>query len=524
MADCDIEPIDGTACVNAGLGYGPPGAVAASAPPGGGDDPSRPCDAVAAMSTAWRMVSDLLGGTAAMRASGVRHLPQFPHESARAYEIRRCTAVLFPAYARTVSILTGKPFSKPITVGDDVPPRLAGWLDDVDREGRNIDAFAAAVCHDALAYGISGILVDAPPSPGARTVRDEAEAGIRPYFVHVKHGDILGWRTESRGGSERLAQLRLMESVEEPEGRFGVKLVPQVRVLEPGRWETYRKVADKSGRESWALHDRGTTSIDEIPFVPVYGYRKGFMAGVPPMLDLAYLNVEHWQSSSDQQTILRTVRVPILFAKAMSEQDTLAIGAGTMIQAESPDADMKYVEHTGSAIEAGRASILDLEDRMRQVGAELLVIKPGNTTEVQTRSDNEPAMCDLQRIMQSLEDGLDLALYYMARFVGEPEGGRVAIYGDFGVATLAEASAQLLAGMHADGSLSHPTLLSELKRRGVLSADVDVDAEVAATAVERTAAKALADAREDAMIAAAMADVPNRPGVYDDDDDDEDEG
>ena len=78
---------------------------------------------------------------------------------------------------------------------------------------------------------------------------------------------------------------------------------------------------------------------------------------------------------------------------------------------------------------------------MRQVGAELLVIKPGNTTEVQTRQDNEPAMCDLQRIMQAMEDALDLGLCFMAMFAKEPTGGHVNIYNDFGVATLAEASA-----------------------------------------------------------------------------------
>src|SRR6185312_14245553 len=116
-----------------------------------------------------------------------------------------------------------------------------------------------------------------------------------------------------------------------------------------------------------------------------------------------------------------------------------------------PTADLKYVEHSGSSIEAGRQSLLDLEDQMRQIGAELLVIKPGNTTEVQTRQDNEPAMCDLQRITLALEDALDLALHYMALFAGEAQGGNVSIYSDFGVATLAEASAQLLASMQADG-------------------------------------------------------------------------
>ena len=109
--------------------------------------------------------------------------------------------------------------------------------------------------------------------------------------------------------------------------------------------------------------------------------------------------------------------------------------------------DVKYVEHSGKAIEAGRISILDLEDRMRQTGAELLVIKPGNTTEVQTLADNEQGMCDLQRIVQSLEDALDQALTLMGLWVGETETGHVTIYSDFGAATLAEASAKLLFDM-----------------------------------------------------------------------------
>jgi hypothetical protein len=221
------------------------------------------------------------------------------------------------------------------------------------------------------------------------------------------------------------------------------------------------------------------------------------------MVDLAYMNVEHWQSKSDQQTLLHFARVPILFGKDMDGAD-LTFGAGTMIRASSADADLKFVEHSGSAIEAGRASLLDLEDQMRQIGAELLVIKPGNTTEVQTRQDNEPAMCDLQRIMQALEDALDLALDYMAQFAGEPTGGHVAIYSDFGVATLAEASAQLLSEMQVNGSLSHATLLNELKRRGVLAAEVDVEKEIAAASGERKALQDAAAAREQAMLKAAQ--------------------
>ena len=470
-----------------------------------GNDVAAKSHAVACMTETWDLVADLMNGTAAMRKAGERHLPQWPSEDACAYAFRRRTATLFPAYQRTVSVLTGKPFSKPLTIGDDVPKRIEAWLDDVDQEGRNLSAFAADLCSDALAYGMCGILVDAPPNEGQRTVAEESEAGIRPYFVHVKHDAILGWRIDQRGGSSTLSQLRLMESIEEPTGEFGTKVVDQVRVLEPGKWTTYRKSeeAAKAGAVSWQVHEEGVTSIDVIPFAPVYGFRKGYMRGVPPMIDLAYLNVEHWQSKSDQQNILHTARVPILFGKDM-QGDILSVGAGTIVKASSKDADLKFVEHSGSSIEAGRQSLLDLEDQMRQIGAELLVIKPGNTTEVQTRQDNEPAMCDLQRIMQALEDALDLALDYMAKFAGEATGGHVDIYSDFGVATLAEASAQLLATMQTDGSLSHATLLNELKRRGVLAADVDVDVEIAASTAERDAQQAASAAREQAMLQAAQ--------------------
>ena len=87
--------------------------------------------------------------------------------------------------------------------------------------------------------------------------------------------------------------------------------------------------------------------------------------------------------------------------------------------------------------------------------------------------------------MQTLEDALDQALDLMAKFVKEAEGGHVSIYNDFGAATLAEASAQLLFEMKADGSLSHATLLNELKRRGVLSPDIDVEQEIAAADAEK---------------------------------------
>src|SRR5580704_18428773 len=129
--------------------------------------------AVDDMAQDWALIDALMGGTRAMRGAGRTYLPQWPAEDEQSYKERLATATLFPAYARTVSVLTGKPFSKPIKIGEDMPPRIQEWLEDVDLEGRNLHAFAADLCSEGLSHGLTGILVDCPPNPSAKTVADE---------------------------------------------------------------------------------------------------------------------------------------------------------------------------------------------------------------------------------------------------------------------------------------------------------------------------------------------------------------
>jgi hypothetical protein len=428
--------------------------------------------AVEAMSVNYPLIGTLLGGTTAMRNAGATYLPQWPNEDDDSYANRVKTATLFPAFGRTCEVLTGKPFSKPITFDDDVPTNILEWSSNIDLQGHNLHAFAAAVCFHAISYGLCGILVDFPMTEGLRTKADEAAAGVRPYFVHIHAQSILGWRAERINGVQTLTQLRFVEVVSEPDGDFGEKEIEQVRVLYPGRWEVWRESekADASGKKEWVLYADGVTTLQKIPFVPVYGRRIGFMQAVPPLVELAHMNVEHWQSKSDQQTILHVARVPILFAKMLGD-NPITVGASSAVKSEHEQGDLKFVEHGGKAIEAGSKELAALEDRMRQVGAELLVIKPGNLTVAQTVSDNEAGMCSLQRIIQDEEDAIDQALQLLAEWTGEAEGGHIQIFNDFGVASLAEASLELLRDMNVDGTFSDESLFAEAQRRGVISPD-----------------------------------------------------
>lgn len=431
-------------------------------------------DEVKSLALQWAVLEALQGGTPAMRNAGKAYLPQWPNEESTSYTARLHTATLFPAYKRTVTVMAGKPFAKELTLSDDTPASIKTWANDIDRQGVSLHSFAAEMFHETVGYGLAGVLVDFPtmiPVKQGRTVAQVEASGARPYFVRVMHGQILGWRAEVAGGQMRLTQLRLMETAEEPDGPYGLACIKQVRVLFPGGWQLWREPADKKQKD-WVLFAQGRTTLTEIPFVPFYGHREGFMCGKPALLDLAYLNVKHWQSQSDQDTILHVARVPILAMIGAEDETALTVGASSAVKLPV-GSDLKFVEHSGAAIDAGAKSLIDLQDQMIETGAELLTKRPGQRTATEDMNDAEGNKCDLQRMAEGFEDSLDQALQFMADFASLPTGGKVSLFKDYGAATLSDASAQLILTMQQSGLISKETALREQQRRGVVSSDID---------------------------------------------------
>ena len=147
------------------------------------------------------------------------------------------------------------------------------------------------------------------------------------------------------------------------------------------------------------------------------------------------------------------------------------------MNAKDEDADMKFVEHSGKAISAGREELLDLEDRMRQVGAELLVVKPGRMTIAQNRAEDEPGTCALQRMVQDLESSFNQAIALLYAWRKRDMKGEINIFNEFGVSSMTDATAQLLLDMNVAGKLSNATLFREIKRRGIVGDDAEWETE-----------------------------------------------
>lgn len=435
----------------------------------------------------WNRINALMGGTKTMRLAGGKYLPQWPKEEPDVYTNRLQQATLFPAFSRTVITLVGKPMSRAVTVNEDAPTQITDLLDDIDLEGRDLTSFVNDILTETVAKGIAGILVDFTRRDRVvNTIQAEKEAGLRPYFVKISFSDVLGYKVTTINGKKQLTQLRFYEYIQaDSDNKYTTNKIRQIRVVEPNSYEIWRQDPEKP--DHWNLIEQGETTAGKIMFVPLYGEYLSFMKGRSPLLELANLNIKHWQSQSDQDNILHVIRCPILTYQSDIDANTglpkfdltISPNMGVAIPEGS---EVKYVEHTGKAVEAGKTSLDDLKDEMRQAGAELLVMRMAQATATEIQADNSVGTCALQRIVKNVNDGINLALQYMADWLKISEGGTIQIYNEFGLSSIDDAMAQLLYTM-SDASKSEPVISRkrvylELQRGGVLSPDISYEDEL----------------------------------------------
>lgn len=450
-------------------------------------DPKSPATTSGAydqMLPRWHVIETLLGGTEAMREAGETYLPRHQEETDQGYRERLASAVLLNRVEQTLDTLSGKPFSEPIKLNEDVPKAIEETiLPDVDLQGNNLDVFARQWFREGMAKALCHVLIDMPrPAPREdgqpRTLADDRREGLRPYWVMIKPECLLFARSEVINGVEVLQHVRIIEHYMEQDG-FAEVCKRRIRVLEPGLvqlWEPVKK--SNAQKEEWVLADEWATGLNYVPLVTFYADRQGFMMGKPPLLDLAHLNVAHWQSASDQRHILTVSRFPILACSGASGEDSdpVVVGPNKVLYNPDPAGRFYYVEHTGQAIAAGRTDLKDLEEQMAGYGAEFLKRKTGGQTATARALDSAEATSDLSAMTGLFEDALAQALDITAEWMRlGTNGGTVELVKDYDLSETDAPGLQALQVAREKRDISRKTYLNGLRLRGVLPEDFDED-------------------------------------------------
>ena len=424
--------------------------ITSSTTVGGADSPFTKTRAVLEMVKGWEIMKAVTNGTEYLRENSQAFLPLEPREDHEAYLSRVNRAVFSPYTQRLIRAATGLIMRKPITlIGDPY------WTDifakDVDGCGSDLDEYARRVLICSLTYGQSHILVDFPAPTGALSLAEERAQNRRPYWIEVDPMNIYGWRLDREVNYGSIVQVRIAEKAVVATGDFGERVFDQVRVIEPGKYRIYRKsepkkdlisVEDNSyagnfdlteNEKDYELIESGDYSLGEVPLVSVYAGKTDTLTSKPPLLDIAYLNLAHFQRQADLIHSLHVASQPMLVMEGWDDQTKDMDISVNYAMATQPGNKIYYVEPAASAFEAQTAEIQELQLQMATLGISTLSQQKFVAESADARRlDRVDTNSMLSMVSLELEQKLQKSFNLSAQYLGiEPP--EVSISRDFDI-------------------------------------------------------------------------------------------
>lgn len=466
--------------------------MAASANPssGGGGakvDPSVRSSASTQMLIRTQMIRAVYGGTETMRLQEKAFLPQYERESNTRYQARLASTFALNKTREAVDAASAKPFKTLVTVANG-DPDLDLWIKDIDLVGNHLHIFGHSFFNDSMLVGQGHILIDHPTTVNLPNLAAQQAAGVRPFMKQIKDENLLAAYTERVGGDTQVLHARIASQRVQRNLDFTETLINQVFVLEvePGAvagivqlWERPASGGD------WALIGESPLTMNEVPLVSLFaGDKEGDYMTRPIFLDLAYKQIEHWISSSDQRSILSAGRFPMLAASGveLDENDESGFAIGPFKVLYSPDAQGRwyYVEPTGRAIESGFKDLSMLEMQM-----DMMALNPVTGTHRQYVPQNERDIQEtrthsvIHDVAIACRDTLQKAIGFMGRWNNKDYSEVVVnLNADFTNTADKVKQVALLLQAYEKKGISRDTFLEEARNLDFLSDDFDIAAEV----------------------------------------------
>lgn len=420
----------------------------------------------------WSVMAAVTNGTNYLRDMSETYLPQEPREDDDAYQTRVNRSVLSPYASRLIETAAGAILRKPIHIEGD--PYWLELAKNIDGLGSNINEYARRALVSSLTYGHSAILVDYPAASEARNLAEERAMGRRPYFVHVDAPQIWGWRKES--GTNRLLQVRIHDYDVRPLNEFGEEQVEEMRVIYPGRYDLYTL-----GQEVVEFAETGGYSLNEIPLVPIYSNRRGLLVSQPPLLDIANLNITHYQRQADLIHALHIAAMPTLVLEGWDDTTGSATMGVNYAIAMQPGNKAYYVQADATSFDAQMAELESLSSQMSTLGVTKLFGQKFVAESAEAkRIDQAQSNSVLSIISQELESALNQAFGFAAQYVGM-EPPEITIDRDFDYYRLIGQDVSVLAQLNQMGKISDQMLLEILRRGEILPDSINIEDEVEAT-------------------------------------------
>ena len=371
----------------------------------------------------WNMIGDCVDGERVVKSRGEKYLPH-PADKKRddddgeRYKKYLLRASFLNATGRTLSGLLGIAFSKPVKIS--ISGGTKSLEADIDGQGQPLTQMIRDALSQVLQRGRAGLLSD---FSGAG-IQTEADKG-RPYVRLFTAKEIINWRVT--GGKTSLVVVKYQEPVESDD--FELQMQDrwiELRLIDglahSRRWQ---KDSEISSGEWIKFTDAQGKPLSELPWSWIGSKNNDHTPDAPPLADIAYMNIKHYQIEADIAESAHTIGQPMVALSGLTDDwvknhmsggFTVGSRKGVLLP---QGGEMKFAqpeERTMQIIVAERR-----EKQMAMLGAKLVERGSSARTATQALDEAQTDNSVLSLSAGNVERAFNRALAFCIQFAGAGE-------------------------------------------------------------------------------------------------------
>lgn len=431
----------------------------------------------------WTLIRDALSGDKAVKDAGEVYLPvpnptdKSPENHAR-YESYKRRAIYYNVTARTLKGLTGQVFARDPVL--ELPDVLSVMEDDVDGGGLSLDQQSRKALSIVLAMGRAGILVDYPKTDGAPTTVAALQSGdIRPNICLYEPWDIINWRVATVGGKKLLTLVVISERMIIDDDGYEAKQDNYYRVLRLVNSAYQSEIWYWSQDNNAFVLDEITNPTDasgkpwtEIPFTFIGSENNDPVPDLPPMYDMAILNMGHYRNSADYEEACFICGQPTPYFTGLTEAWVTTVLKGE-IQLGSRAAIPLPENATAGLLQAMEntmpmEAMVHKETQMVALGAKLVEQQQVQRTATEAGMDAAAETSLLATSAKNVSEAYTAALKWASQFVGElVDDLSYELNTDFDISRLSSLDLTALVATWQANGITFAEMRDNLKRGGI---------------------------------------------------------
>lgn len=335
-------------------------------------------------------------------------------------------AIFYNFVGRTLTGFVGQIFSRDAEV--TVPPRLEALIKDATGDGLTLEQLAKDACAEVLSVGRYGLFIDYPDVLEPATVEQVDKGLIRPTIVPYLGEKIINWNTRKINGLNVLSFVVLQEKYFFNDDPYNPEFKDQWRVLELDENNLYRM---RVYREDGGFGDRDVypkangEQMDFIPFTFVGAVNNDPCPDLPPMYDMAKINIGHYRNSADNEESIFYSGQPTFVVTGMQESwlnkvlgGVIRFGSRFGLALEK-NSDAKIIQATPNSVV--REGMIDKQEQLASMGAEFLKGQSVAKTATEAAIDDSSRTSSISNAAKNVSAAFQFALECAAVFQGVPE-------------------------------------------------------------------------------------------------------